>query len=670
MNGIYVILINNKNKEYFLNYKYNDNAKFFFIGPLEYKNLLENKLKKNNYEFFIKEEVNIIDIINKIDSEEVTFLNNYSQDEILEDNKYIISFKHHKKTIMENKLEFLLTINADNINYIKVKTALIKKLNFSNLYELSIELMKNYDGKIEATIDANYPSFINIDTQGEMINIIETKLLNFINFNNDNYEELINLLNEFNINRNYGLSACIFKLLFEKYPSKQNELCNKYKIDINQIKKMSKNKKNILFYSNDWYHGGIERVLSIILPELTNDYNTILCYPSNHEKNGFSLENSIITIKNYYDYNVMFSLLAITLITNTDIFIGNPCVLVDYTYIFEYLKCFKIKSIAINHYYYFLPYMQNHLNIMIRERHNIFKHADIVAWLTEFNLCAYSHLYTNGILLNNPTNYKITKKSKENGKTIVSVGRFQDPIKRIDKILKVFNEARKIDCDLKLLIVGNYELGYQLPEFNNITIEDFKETKSNDNIEWYGETDQISEIYKSSDLILMTSECEGLPLALIEGITHGLPIAMFKINGMEGIVENNINGIVTEQDCFEKLGKEIANLLNNKEKYKKFSNNSIEKALKYQKDSVVNEYRNLIESLLNNNQIIKYKEELNKFNHDVIEEYEKNINYLLSNIDLTPAIIIPESKFKRGLKYLKKNGIKKTIIKIKRILIK
>jgi|YNPBryBLVA2012_1023415.scaffolds.fasta_scaffold11933_2 glycosyltransferase involved in cell wall biosynthesis len=59
----------------------------------------------------------------------------------------------------------------------------------------------------------------------------------------------------------------------------------------------------------------------------------------------------------------------------------------------------------------------------------------------------------------------------------------------------------------------------------------------------------IPSLLGASDLLVMTSRWEGLPVAAVEALVAGLPVAAFRIDGLADIIENGVNGfLVTPGD--------------------------------------------------------------------------------------------------------------------------
>lgn len=81
-----------------------------------------------------------------------------------------------------------------------------------------------------------------------------------------------------------------------------------------------------------------------------------------------------------------------------------------------------------------------------------------------------------------------------------------------------------------------------------------------DSISWLGSMDnsEIRTILSNSDIFILTSRNEGLPISIIEAMREGLPILSTSISGIPELVKNNHNGILISPNADE-----LTNVLRN-----------------------------------------------------------------------------------------------------------
>ena len=132
---------------------------------------------------------------------------------------------------------------------------------------------------------------------------------------------------------------------------------------------------------------------------------------------------------------------------------------------------------------------------------------------------------------------------------ITFVGRLTQ-IKRPDRLLDVANECKKRGLDLRFLVAGEGEL------FESSKARAEREQL---NVTFLGWRSDISQIFAASDIAILTSDNEGIPLTLIQAAQAGLPIVATDVGSISDIVINESTGYLTASrasemaDAIEKL---------------------------------------------------------------------------------------------------------------------
>jgi len=112
--------------------------------------------------------------------------------------------------------------------------------------------------------------------------------------------------------------------------------------------------------------------------------------------------------------------------------------------------------------------------------------------------------------------------------------------------------------------------------------------------------EEIEYMYQDSDIYVLTSYREGLPLTLFEAMASGLPVVATPVNGVPYEMDNGVNGFLVPYGDRRRMKERILEILDNPKLAKKISQNNIEKVKDYT-------WAQIAESTL---QI--YKEEINK----------------------------------------------------------
>lgn len=170
---------------------------------------------------------------------------------------------------------------------------------------------------------------------------------------------------------------------------------------------------------------------------------------------------------------------------------------------------------------------------------------------------------------------------KENHLNIVSIA-FISRVKRIDRIVEALGLIQNVDVNWTH--IGN------APKGDNQIEEMAKKRLSKNNHIGYtflGERSkqEVLDFLRSNqvDVLLCTSESEGIPVSMMEALAHGIPVISLDVGGISELVKDKHNGSLlpeqaTEQDIAQTLH-EWAHL--SEIEYQEFSRRAYESYLTY-----------------------------------------------------------------------------------------
>lgn len=163
-------------------------------------------------------------------------------------------------------------------------------------------------------------------------------------------------------------------------------------------------------------------------------------------------------------------------------------------------------------HYYIGAKRRRHYIYQFRKLNNV-----VVLCQDDANRC---HKYDKHFLprvIYNPITLKPGKISSGSSKRFLTIGRFTPLHKGIDLLIKAFNLFAQKNRDWELDIVGEGKeeqkyraLIYKYHLEDRITIHPF--------------TNQIQDYYSNAQVYVLSSRWEGMPLVLVEAMSHGLPI--------------------------------------------------------------------------------------------------------------------------------------------------
>lgn len=374
----------------------------------------------------------------------------------------------------------------------------------------------------------------------------------------------------------------------------------------NIVKKIKKktNKKRILFCSTHWLTGGMERVMSNLFGQINSEYEIFLITPYDGRIGSVNLPDYVTHIK---ISNAMFylnfdgAILSYALMLNVEVIIGFYNMFEGQLSLYELCNGTNIKTVASNHEYYFYPYKHKDMRDIVPKRLDAFSHVDAVLWPTNFSSALYGLGNDNVYTIGNPNSFEVQSgiipKRKE--KMIICVGRFNDNIKRIDRILSCFALVLQKEPDAKLTIVGKCDRHIVVNPADGMTVDDWlaQLSISEKSVTITGEIDNVEDYYNQASLILLASNNEGFGMVLNEAACFGVPAVCNYYPGVEDLVVDGKNGYITEQDDIDSMSDRVCRILSDDKLRKKLGNNAKKHVKKFDAEIIGNKWKNLLGAL-------------------------------------------------------------------------
>ncbi len=146
--------------------------------------------------------------------------------------------------------------------------------------------------------------------------------------------------------------------------------------------------------------------------------------------------------------------------------------------------------------------------------------------------------------------------------------------------------------DVSFLIVGDGALKEEL----KILCADLK---IEENVIFAGERSDIPEILSLTDIFVLPSLREGLPLTILEAMACGKPVIATNVGGVPEVVNDGVSGILVYQGDPEALHRAMNELLEDREKLKRMGHNG-KKVCNENFDSktMIGKIENLYDSLM------------------------------------------------------------------------
>jgi glycosyltransferase involved in cell wall biosynthesis len=180
--------------------------------------------------------------------------------------------------------------------------------------------------------------------------------------------------------------------------------------------------------------------------------------------------------------------------------------------------------------------------------------TSLQAFVTDdMRLGAKACLVHNGIPEHDASEGSAPPPSTDEVRRLVSVGRLAS-IKRYDVLLRAFAEVSQHRPRLRLTLVGDG------PERQNL--ERLAERLCiKTSVDFVGFRDDIPELLQQQDLFVLSSQHEGISIAILEAMRAGLPVVATRVGGVPDTVVDGVTGVLVPVDCPRSLAATIGRLL-------------------------------------------------------------------------------------------------------------
>lgn len=183
-------------------------------------------------------------------------------------------------------------------------------------------------------------------------------------------------------------------------------------------------------------------------------------------------------------------------------------------------------------------------------------------------------------------------------KNVVTVGRLSKE-KGFDDLIDVFKKVVAKNPNYKLDIIGDG------PERNNLkNIIANLHLENNIILHGFQNKDYINDVLSHSKAFIVTSYTESFGIALLEGMSYGLPGIIFdSASGSLELIKNNFSGYVIKNRSKDVMAKKIIKLLDNKKEISIMGKNAKETSRKYSFEKIKERWLNFLEIILKGEEI-------------------------------------------------------------------
>jgi len=117
-------------------------------------------------------------------------------------------------------------------------------------------------------------------------------------------------------------------------------------------------------------------------------------------------------------------------------------------------------------------------------------------------------------------------------------------------------------------------------DYSKQIIENVNELGLSDSVFFYGSKMDISNILNQSNVCVLSSKSEGLPIALLEYGLAGKPVVATNVGNCNQVIENGVNGIIVDKEAPKLLAEGLLYVLKNEDKARVYGQQLKEKVKK------------------------------------------------------------------------------------------
>ena len=218
--------------------------------------------------------------------------------------------------------------------------------------------------------------------------------------------------------------------------------------------------------------------------------------------------------------------------------------------------------------------------------------------ISETRLFPEPIVYYNGIHIakkhneSNPIVLSDLQEIRDGSAIIALIGRLEID-KRIDRAIMIIKELVKKQKKIHLLVFGDGSLRNKLQKI----VDEFELKK---NVTLFGYLEDMKNYYQFFDVVLFTSDWEGMPLTMWEAMANEVPVIAPDVGGFKEILEKNNCGLIYEPGNIMDAEVKLIQLLDDLQLRKSLGKNGrVAVETKYTEKKFIQQIEKIYEDLVN-----------------------------------------------------------------------
>lgn len=177
---------------------------------------------------------------------------------------------------------------------------------------------------------------------------------------------------------------------------------------------------------------------------------------------------------------------------------------------------------------------------------------------------------------------------RENLSTVGWLGRMSEE-KRPDRFIDIARELQGLD--IKFLMAGSGPMEKEIESRSHAL----------QNLSFLGFVDDLESFFNCIDLLILTSDVEGISISAMQAISYGIPVMSPAVGGMPDLISDKKNGILIPENRVECYAESLTQLFRDKQRYLSLSlsTHSTKLPNQFRHETTLKEFQHLIEDLVN-----------------------------------------------------------------------
>jgi len=176
-----------------------------------------------------------------------------------------------------------------------------------------------------------------------------------------------------------------------------------------------------------------------------------------------------------------------------------------------------------------------------------------------------------------------------NHRVLVHISNFR-PVKRLLDVVRIFAGVRKA-VPATLVLVGDG------PD-RDAAEHEVDALKLRKDVRFLGKVENVGDVLRGSDLLLLPSATESFGLAALEAMACGVPVIASAAGGLIEVVQDGVGGLLAPVGDVAGMTERALRLLQDPVEYARIQRSAAARALEFSSDRVVPRYEKLYEEVL------------------------------------------------------------------------